>query len=364
VSSGITVGDIQVPDNAIQNADMWYWQRGLNVDRVINGTGLNIYGPDRFRLTTSGTWNLKIRNVDDQDLTFSGYPRNNRICRITAVGAHSTLLATDQAYLRYGMEGYDFARIDGLPWTYTMWVRTNRVGTMYMGVRMIVVHYDASQEYFTQDFLINPNGTTALQLFYPARTSNLGYKNTEGALLVYVTFAGGTNVQGTASSAWASGAGTLTTTRQTNFFDAANNYVDIWGPCLRTGSIVAPTRVNPDGADSLSRLQRYFAKSYGADINPGAVTWNGSETIRATTTTDTRGKVSFPVPMRISSPVITVYSTSGTINTIRDIVAGADRTVAGVGIANINEFGFNEIGVTGATAGNEHGFHYTAEADF
>jgi hypothetical protein len=362
-ASGITVGDIQVPDNAIQNSDMWYWQRGLNVDRVINGTNLKLYGPDRFNLWSNGTWNIKIRNLDDQDLGLSGYPRQNRIARITAVGAHSSLLAADNVFVRYQMEGYDLARIDGLPWIYTMWVRTNRTGTMYMSVRIFAYLYDATFEYYTQDFLINPNGVTQLQMFFPARTSNLAVKNNNPALGIDFVLAAGTSIQGSASTNWASGAGNQATTRQTNFFDVANNYVDIWGPCLRTGSIVAPTRVNPAGVDSLRRVQRYFCKSYAVDTNPGTSAQPISfETITIVSASAARGKVNFPTSMRIA-PAVTAYNdNTGTANEGRNAFTGSNIPITS--IYAINENGFAGAQITGGTVRDALQLHYTAEAEF
>jgi hypothetical protein len=360
VSSGITVGDIQVPDNAIQNAEMWYWQRGLNVDRTL--TSGNIYGPDRFKLSAFGSWNLKIRNLDNQDLGLTGYPRSNRVARITAVAAHSTMLAGDSCILRYGIEGYDFASIDGLPWVFTMWVRTNRTGTMYMGIRTLVNHYDATIENYTQDALINPNGVTQVQLFFPARTSNLAYKDSNRALLLDICFGAGTDSQGPASTVWSSSS-TLTTTRQTNFFDAANNYVDIWGPCLRTGSIAVPHRVNSNGSNELRRLQRYYAKSYGADVNPGSATSDGNEIITETTATDAYGKVNFPIAMR-ASPTVTIYNpANGAVNSIYQVNGGLNLAVSSVD--RKTEAGFNHLFISGGTStGSMIFLQYTAEADF
>jgi hypothetical protein len=362
VQSGITLGNIQVPDNALQNADMWYWQRGLNVDRVINGTNLKLYGPDRFQLNTYGTWNIKIRNLDDQDLVLSGYPRQNRVARITAVGAHSTIAAGAWAIVRYTMEGLDFARIDGLPWVYTQWVRTNRTGTMYASVRIYAYHYDASYEYYTQDFLINPNGVTQLQMFFPARTSNLAVKNDNAALGIDFVLAAATNLQGPASTSWASGAGNQATTRQTNFFDAANNYVDIWGPCLRTGSIAVPHRVSSAGSNELSRLQRYYCKSYLVDTNPGTATPTGLETITMLSATYSRGKVNFPTAMRIA-PTVTAYSEyNGNVNEGRNAFLSTNIPITAIHF--INENGFGGVGTTGGTARDALQFQYTAEADF
>jgi hypothetical protein len=363
VSSGITVGDVQVPDNAIQNAEMWYWQRGLNVDRVINGTDLNIVGPDRWRLATAGTWNLKIRNLDNQDLTFSGYPRQNRIARITAIGGHPSLATTDTVYLQYVMEGLDFARIDGLPWAFTIWLRTNRTGTMYASARIYVLKYDdgSALEGFTQDFLINPNAATALQLFYPARTSNLARKNNEAALVLNITLAAGTGLQGSASSAWAPGGGFLATTRQTNFFDAANNYVDIWGPCLRTGSIAVPQRISAAGADELRRLQRYYAKSYGIDVNPGTAVQDGEQIMRLAAGA-AFGKVMFPVTMR-AVPTIALYNSStGAVGSVRNVWTSADLSANTPHRTTRN--GFSAMLITGGVVKDDVNFHYTAEADF
>jgi hypothetical protein len=361
-ASGITVGDIQVPDNALLNADMWYWQRGLNVDRVINGTGLTIVGPDRFKLWAPGTWNIKIRNLDDQDLGLTGYPRQNRVARITAVGAHGTLAATDAVHLRYQMEGYDFARIDGLPWTFTLWVRTNRTGTMYMGIRAYVSQYDSTYENFCQDALINPNGVTAIQLSFPARSSNLAKKNNESALGLDLTLAAGTNLQGVASTVWQTGTTPQTTTRQTNFFDVAGNYVDIWGPCLRTGSIAVPHRVSIDGAHDLAKLQRYYCKSYATNDNSGAANFNGAESFLITGTTYVRGKVNFPVAMR-TTPTLAIYNAAtGAINSVYNLFAGTNLAVTGTTM--VSDTGFSGIDITGGIARDTVMFNYTADADF
>jgi hypothetical protein len=360
VSSGITVGDIQVPDNVIQNADMWYWQRGLNVDRILNGTNLAIYGPDRFKLVFGGTWNLKVRNLDDQDLVFSGYPRNNRVARITAVDAHSSLGGTDYVLFQYGMEGFDFAQIDGLPWTYTMWMRTNRTGMMYASVRAWVSEYvGGTYEHYLQDFLINPNGVTQLQLSFPARISNLAYKNNSSALNIALALAVGTTYQGSASTAWAAGSGSVGTTRQTNFFDAANNYVDIWGPCLRTGSIAVPQRVS---ASDLAKVQRYYAKSYATNINPAAGSFDGAQLFLITAASYARGKVNFPVAMR-ANPTLAIYNPStGAINSVYNMFTAANYAVTGT--PHVTDTGFSGVDITGGVTRDSVMFHYTAEADF
>jgi hypothetical protein len=361
VSSGITVGDIQVPDNAIQNADMWYWQRGLNVDRVINGTNLRVFGPDRFNLYTNGTWNIKIRNLDDGNLG-SSYPRQNRLARITAVGSHGTLAASENVLFRYVMEGYDFARIDGLPLVYTMWVYTNRTGVMYMSVRLVVANTDATYEQFLQDFLINPNALTQVQLFFPARTTNLAKKSSDAALYLDIALAAATNLQGPPSSSWTPGNTPNATTRQTNFLDVAGNVVDIWGPCLRTGSIAVPHRVSADGSGELRKIQRYCCKTYPSDMNPGTGTYDGAYRAHVWSgLAVTHIHRMFPVEMRVV-PTLSFYGQDGTPN-VALIPLQGNVTISAPVIAKNSLVRFN-ISPACTQANQNIVGHFVAEADF
>jgi hypothetical protein len=138
--------------------------------------------------------------------------------------------------------------------------------------------------------------------------------------------------------------------------------VDIWGPCLRTGSIVVPHRVSVDGAMDLLKLQRYYTKSYRVDVNPGtAGNYSGREQLR-TTTNAGYGKVMFPVTMR-TAPTVSIYNdATGAVNSCRNLWTSADLAVGAVLFPGETSFvGFN---LTGGTSRDDVTFHYTADADF
>jgi hypothetical protein len=117
--------------------------------------------------------------------------------------------------------------------------------------------------------------------------------------------------------------------------------------------------VNPDGANNLRPLQRYCAKSYLKDVNPGASSANA--VIRGYMAAGTVMAFGHRYPggeMRVS-PTLTIWAENGTANSI---------TTAG-GVIAINTIQQNTVQIeyfviaASATAGYGS-FHYLADADF
>lgn len=84
----------------------------------------------------------------------------------------------------------------------------------------------------------------------------------------------------------------------------------------------------PDPAQELVRCQRFYEKSYERGTVPGAATDVGAEEVRRWTASEgaTFFNASF-MTEKISVPVTTWYSITGTVNTIRNVSAGANVSV-------------------------------------
>ena len=77
----------------------------------------------------------------------------------------------------------------------------------------------------------------------------------------------------------------------------------------------------------LALCQRYYQKTYGLDVTPGTNTAEGCIVVHAFNGAFVRVNWNFHTPMR-TAPSITIYSTSGTVNSFRNIDDNVDQTGA------------------------------------
>ena len=198
-------------------------------------------------------------------------------------------------------------------------------------------------------------GSLGVQLTYPTASDNW-------ASIVVI----GTNPTFTGTTGWVQYSATYTNlpsgvlnglgvTVYGNTTGAAT--VLFTGVQIEKGVTATAFDYRPYGTE-LALCQRYYEKSYDADVVPGtATTTGGVNLIRA----DGSGGLSVPftVPKR-ATPTVTVYATSdGTAGQVRDNAAGANRT------ATIASIGQRNTVVAAAAAAVSAGFsfHYVSSAE-
>ena len=115
-------------------------------------------------------------------------------------------------------------------------------------------------------------------------------------------------------------------------------------------------------AEELLRCQRHYYKSYNAGIVPGSSGVGGAPRTLSTTASPTSGRIninfSFPVDMH-KIPTCAAYSTTGAINSMRDLGGGVDLAADVVHAGTKNACVRNTA--TGV-ASRPYSAHLTAEA--
>lgn len=110
-------------------------------------------------------------------------------------------------------------------------------------------------------------------------------------------------------------------------------------------------------ADELDVIQRYYAKSYNLDVDPGTSTRDGGVIFKAHTTSH-REPLVYPRRMR-AVPTITLYSSTGASGNWRDFTATADRVAA---TADAGERAC-QVSLTATVDGNIMVGHFTVDAE-
>jgi hypothetical protein len=138
-----------------------------------------------------------------------------------------------------------------------------------------------------------------------------------------------------------------------NFF---LNFIQHEPGALCTTPIDCPFGQNLDG--DMGCL-RYYQKSYNYADKAGTVTSNGSLFITGPAGQSALGGIVFLKPMAKQPTVVGYSNTSGAVNTIRDVTAGADKTASPWGVGEKNFQGWSVTAPNASTYFAQ--FHYTAD---
>lgn len=149
-----------------------------------------------------------------------------------------------------------------------------------------------------------------------------------------------------------------------NTYDLNNGFV-VEQAMVNLGATAANfARCGRSIAEEMSLCERYYIKTYDLTTAPGTTTQIGAivtNTAVAAASLECTANMSLSVPMRTSSPAVTLYSTTGASGNWRDINGGGDVAVATWTVGNRNISVYN----TGAV-GNSSRYltgHITADGD-
>ena len=140
-----------------------------------------------------------------------------------------------------------------------------------------------------------------------------------------------------------------------------NFYATDWQACINTLPQVC---VVPRFQDDFIGTLRYFETSYNPGITPGTASGNGVLCFRVPAGVSTGTTFGYTVQYKIkksSNISVTFYSSDGTIGTVNDVTAGANKSVSSFDGGTQGTEVVNSSGST-ITAGDIIRFHYTADA--
>jgi hypothetical protein len=241
-----------LPKNLIHNGAMQVAQRGTSVASI---TTAGYYTADRwyFANTTLGTWTQSIENDAP---TGSGLRKSWKVLCTTADASPA---AGDLVECIQMFEGQDLQRIckgtaSAKPLTVSFWVKANVTGTYVVGL------YDNDNtRVVSATYTISASVTWEFKtVTFPADTT--GALDNDNAFSIQLQFglgAGSTFTSGTLNTTWAAFTTGNFMVGQTNVAAATNNYWQVTGVQLETGSIATPFEFRPFG-DELRTCQRYF----------------------------------------------------------------------------------------------------------
>jgi len=335
--------------NVIINGGMDIWQRGTSFVGAANGS----FTTDRFKfgLSNSGVWDL-TRSTNVPTVAQSGR-KFNYSYRADVTTADGTVGSTDLCRLIYRIEGYDYQSLYQQDQTLSFWIKGNKTG-----IYCVAFRNTGSDRSYVSEITINSADTWEKKTITITTAPSAGTWNfTNGmGLEISFSFVSGTFFQ-TTKDAWQSG-NFLATSNQVNLADSTSNYIQITGVQLEKGTTATEFEYRSIG-EELALCQRYYEKSYNMDVDPGTSTDLGAESHRYKVAVSLE-KVAYAVSKK-GMPSVTVYSTTGAANNVRNNSASTDIGVGSIGRNGESGFILNLSG--GTTVDNFLTYNWTAQSE-
>jgi len=292
--------------NLIINGAQIVNQRG---SQTVSASATTQFGPDRFKLITSGLDNFVGTIAQDSDVpSGSGFANS---LKITTTTAESAIDAPEYFYLNHTIEAQNLQQLaygtsSAKEVTLSFWVKSTITGTFAVGlykpdstthihVKTYTINDASTWEYKTITFganalsggaIANDNGSGIEVAWHLAVGSNFKGTDTSSGWASY------------SNASWGNGQGTdavITTTNAT---------FQITGAQLEVGSTATDFEHPRSFGDELARCQRYYTRLSEAYTQHGQICnghYNG--------TSQFQGMVRFPVNMR-ASPSLSHTTTS------------------------------------------------------
>jgi hypothetical protein len=362
-SSGIYFNTFR---NLIINGNMNIHQRSASVTGI---TASSYNTADRWvvDLTSQGTWTQTVELNDAP--TGSGLRKSLRMLCTTAnatpgsssvIKIRQTLEAQNCNILKIGSSSAESITI-------SFWVKSNVTGTYIVelenqtvgSIRIVCGSYTINTIGVWERKSITVSGDTV---------GLINNDNGVGLLLAFYLGAGSNFTSGTLQTTWGT---TVTGNRavgQTNVASATNNYFQITGIQMETGTIATPYEILPYEIE-LQRCMRYYQKSFLLETFPSQ---NAGRTSAIEFPSPVGASISLQIPIylpvvmrtTLSSSNVTIFNPSATNAQVRNVNLNTDCTLTSIGSSSGNK----NIYVTTTTpastvAGHTLSFHYTANAD-
>ena len=309
--------------NLLQNGAMQVHQRGTSTAGI---TGISYYTADRWitSLTTLGTW---TQSVENDAPTGSGFRKSLKMLCTTNDASPA---AGDLLLLAQYMEGQNLQSIrkgtaNAEPLTLSFWTKSNKTGTYVAELSDI-----DNTRHVAATYTVAASGTWEQQtITFPADlTGALDNDNAASFALRFWLGAGSTYTSGTLAETWATATTANAAPGQTNLAAATNNYWQVTGVQLETGSASTGFEFKDFGTE-LRECQRYYETSYSYGTAAGTATALGEIFTTATSNSgsDYVGNIRFAVPKRSVTYATAFYNgTTGAGGTWEYAHSGASGT--------------------------------------
>lgn len=341
---GVTLDNVQgaPKKNYILNGAMMVSQQ----NGTTAGTTSFYYPVDMFtcvKAATTGAFSL----AQVASVTPAGSP--NRI-RFTVTTADAVVDSTDLMNILTNIEGLRVADLQA-------GTASAKTITIQFGVKApagtycVTVRNASSNRTYTSEYVISPgeaNTDVVKSVTLTLDTTGTWSKTNTSGLVVSWTLMSGTSYHVPADT-WTAG-NFAATSNQFNIFSTLGNVFELFDVSITEGA-VAPTFVVPDYVETLKLCQRYWSKSFNAEINPANAVDNSNYNAMAYSTAAVLSqRIYYPVKMR-TTPTLTPYSSSSGTPVNGQWAWFNGTFVYGVTTSNApNETGFSfNIATSGAT---------------
>jgi hypothetical protein len=274
--------------NLIINGAMQVAQRGTQ-ETGVTASGYQTCDRVDLRISALGTW-----TVDQSTDSPEGFSNS---FKLTCTTADASPGSSDFLYLRYRIEGQNLQHLDfgsstAKSLTLSFWIKSNKTGSG----TVVLTQPDNSEKMVSPSYSISSADTWEHKtISIPADTAGvISNDNGAGLQLEWWINSGSGFSSGSNQNTWTTFSQTHRNPSNLGVGGATSDYFAITGVQLEVGSVATPFEHRSFG-DELARCLRYYwlqevrnATSYGHFTLLSSYA----------TTTDVRGFINFPVPMR------------------------------------------------------------------
>jgi hypothetical protein len=346
--------------NSLGNSTMECDQRNCGNSVAI---GVSTAFIDRWRGGGAGTWGgtAQQKSAVGSELVVPGtnFQISRSFLRFTLTTAQASLAASDDITIWQNVEGPQFRELQFDVHSTQLLVRSSVSGLKFG----LSLQDPTSSKSLVKLCTIPSANTWALLTLanLPIFPSAGTFTSNPGVLGYYLTIAlaAGTTLTAPANDTWQNG-NFLGALGQDNFASKpVNSTFDIAFIQHEPGAQCS-TPIDKSFTQNLLECQRYYQTSYPWGTAKGTATALGSVSIFATAGTWPQAWIPFNQRMA-KSPSLNGYSPStGTLNTVRDTLANADRSTSGTINASDNGFSGFSLGTTNGSSAM-YVLHYTAD---
>lgn len=331
-STGAMTGSFPYPNrNLLYNGAMQINQRSISVSGI-TGSGYNT--ADRWKIDASslGTWTQSIENDAPSG---SGFRKSLKMLCTTASASPA---AASRFSIFHLLEGQDLQRIakgtsSAQQLTLSFWVKSNVTGTYVTGLydndntRGVAATYTISTSANWEKKTIT----------FPADVTGILDNDNGDSLELYFHLAMGSNfTSGTLATTWATYTNANWAVGQTNLAANVNNYWQITGVQLETGSVATPFEFKSYGQELRECQRYYYLHASGTDAPICTIDYYSASQIN--------GFIFFPATMRTNPAIVVTTGTNyydiyrnGTDDFINGLVIGSFVSTKAAEIRNNTE---------------------------
>lgn len=347
--------------NLIINGAFDFWQR-LGANQNSRG-GVSIgYDADRWQsvhdIAAGGSTTIVIRTFTD--VPPSDFQSLFALKKDVGV-AKVSLAASDEAALRYRVEGFDIAPFVNRSMILSFWVKSNLTGTY--SVSFFNSAFDKS---YVTEYTIDSVDTwerKTISLKLDGLLTGNWLINANTGLVIQFTQDAGSSVKTSTLNSWENSSARVSDNQVTWMNSASNNFF-LGDVMFHEGLFpIEFSRAGDSYEEELALCQRYYEKTYDLDAPPGTSTQVGNMILTISSAGVFANSFSqyYSVKKRLVATV-TIFSTDGTSGNMFSVEESTNKTVV-VDQPGSHGFTLTYPGSGSPTANTRARGHWTADAE-